>query len=152
MIGMARADKVTLSAVQEAKDKRVCINYCLQNIEAHDILSLRYQALSMRKYEDRGRWILNCQCHACFAYAIGYSLSRLDEIMADIREHDVINVSHGNTGRQREGTHVSMARSQFESYIKLFGEPQPHRHARRKSDGLNVGVICLPMNVRRHKV
>ena len=174
---MSRADKVTLCAVQEAKEEIVCAKHCLQDIDAHDILSLRYQALSMKEYAERGRWIVNCLrgfivstsrapsqikfetkvvghsvCHACFANAVGYSLSRLDAIMADIRDHDVINVSHGNTGRQHEGTHISMARSQFESYIRLFGEPQPHRHARRKSDGLNVGVICLPMNVRRHEV
>ena len=45
-----------------------------------------------------------------------------------------------------------MARAHFESYIKFFGEPQPHRHVRQKSDGQNVEVICLPMNVRQSEV
>ena len=154
---MSRAEKVTLSAVQEAKEEIVCAKHCLQDINAHDILSLRYCALSMKEYVERGRWIVNCLrgfmvstsrapsqvqfetkvvgqsvCHACFANAVGYSLSRLDAIMADIRDHDVVNVSHGNTGRRHEGPRLIMALSQFESYVWLFGEPLPHFLARQK--------------------
>ena len=45
-----------------------------------------------------------------------------------------------------------MARTQFESYIKFFEEPQTHRQVRQKSNGQNVEVICLPMNVRQSEV
>ena len=83
---------------------------------------------------------------------MGYSLRRLNSILSEIREIDVIDAFHGNCGKKKEATHISMARAHFESYIKFFGEPQPHRQVRRKSDGQNVEVICLPMNVRQSEV
>ena len=45
-----------------------------------------------------------------------------------------------------------MARAHLESYIKFFGEPQPHRKVCRKDNGQNVEVICLSMNVRQYEV
>jgi hypothetical protein len=145
ILGVSRADKVTLTAVREAKIKRPCQKQCLQNIDEHDILSLRYQALGMTKYKDRTCWILttlrgfrvSCPtapmqmkfearivgqkvCIACFANAVGYSLRRLNSILSEIREIDVIDVFHGNCGKRREATHISMARAHFESYIKFL--------------------------------
>ena len=58
ILGVSRADKVTLIDVREAKMKKPCKKQCLQNIDEHDILSLRYQALGMTKYKDRACWIL----------------------------------------------------------------------------------------------
>ena len=54
--------------------------------------------------------------------------------------------------KQKETTYISIARANFESYIKFFGKPQPHRHVRQKSNGQNVEVICLPMNIRQSEV
>ena len=45
-----------------------------------------------------------------------------------------------------------MVRAHFESYIKFFGTHQPHRHVRQKSDGQNVEMICLPMNICQSEV
>jgi hypothetical protein len=59
-------------------------------------------------------------CIACFANAVGYSLRRLNSILSEIREIDVIDVFHGNCGKRREATHISMARAHFESYIKFL--------------------------------
>ena len=53
---------------------------------------------------------------------------------------------------EKKTTYISMVRAHFESYIKFFGEPQPHRQVLRKSDGQNVEVICPPMNVRQFEV
>ena len=58
ILGVSRADKVTLIDVREAKNKNLCKKQCLQIIDEHDILSLRYQALGMTKYKDKACWIL----------------------------------------------------------------------------------------------
>ena len=52
-LGVSRADKVTLIDVHEAKIKKPCKKQCLQNIDEHDILFLRYQILDMTKYKDK---------------------------------------------------------------------------------------------------
>ena len=54
--------------------------------------------------------------------------------------------------KRKKTTHNSMARAYFESYIEFFGELQPHHQVRKKSDGQNVEVICLPMNVCQSEV
>ena len=46
----------------------------------------------------------------------------------------MIDAFDGNCGKRKEATHISMARAHFESYIKFFGEPQPHHQVRRKSN------------------
>ena len=59
---------------------------------------------------------------------------------------------HGNIGSHRKNTHISMARKKFDLHIKSFGEPQPNREVRKKSNGANVQVICLPMSVHHYNI
>lgn len=176
-IGMRRGEKVTLAAVEEVKQRPICSKHCLEPISAFDILSLRYQAWEDISYAKRAMWLVTTLrafkvarhdleigfkfetkisgmkvCNSCFAAAIGYSRRRMNKIMSNIREKDVHNPIHGNTGNQREATHISMARAKFESFIQCFGETQPHRQVRRKADGEIVPVICLPMGVLQHEV
>jgi hypothetical protein len=176
-LGVARKDKLFFEAVEDAKDRRICSKRCLQSIRNFEIISLRYQAWGCKSYKDRTSWLVttlrgfivacpdtaqHCKfitrisgiqvCNACFAMTIGYSRRRLNKIISDIRESDLYNPIHGNIGSRRENTHISMARTKFELYIKSFGEPQPNREVRRKSDGANVQVICLPMSVRHYDI
>ena len=53
ILGVSRANTVTLIDIHEAKIKRPCKKQCLQNINELDVLSLRYQTLGMTKYKDR---------------------------------------------------------------------------------------------------
>ena len=62
----------------------------------------------------------------------------------------MVGAFNGNCEKRKETIYISMARAHFKSYIMFFGEP--HRHVRQKSDGQNVEVICLPMNVRQSEV
>ena len=103
-----------------------CKKQCLQNIDKHDILSLRYQTLDMTKYKGTTCWILTTLrgfrvsylivpmemkfkarivgqklCIACFANAVGYSLRRLNFILSEIREIDVIDVFHGHCEKKK---------------------------------------------------
>ena len=53
ILGVSRANKITSIDVREAKIKMPRRKQCLQNIDEHDILSLRYLVLDMTKYKDR---------------------------------------------------------------------------------------------------
>ena len=57
-----------------------------------------------------------CKCNGIFT-------SKVDYILSQIREIDVIDIFHRNCGNRKEATHNSMAQAHFESYIKFFGEP-----------------------------
>jgi hypothetical protein len=87
-------------------------------------------------------------CNACYALAVGYSRSRLADLIAEIRSNGRCASRHGNTHRRREKNKITMARVLFEQYMKDFGEPMPNRETRRLKDGELVQTICLPMNVR----
>jgi hypothetical protein len=108
-LGVARKDKLSFEAVEDAKDRRICSKRCLQSIRNFDIISLRYQAWGCKSYKDRASWLViilrgfivacpniaqHCKfitrisgiqvCNACFAVAIGYSRRRLNKIISDI--------------------------------------------------------------------
>jgi hypothetical protein len=147
-LGVARKDKLSFESVEDAKDRTICSKRCLQSIRNFEIISLRYQAWGSKSYKDHASWLVttlrgflvacpstaqHCKfitrisgiqvCIGCFAVVIGYSRRRLNKIISDIRESDLYNPIHGNTGSRREKTHISMARTKFELYIKSFGEP-----------------------------
>ena len=58
ILGVSKANKVTLIAIREAKIKKPCKRQCVQNIDEYDILSLQYEALGKTKYNDKACWIL----------------------------------------------------------------------------------------------
>jgi hypothetical protein len=127
---------------------------CLYDILAEDILILRYLSLGSSKYKKRSTWvidtlqgfkiverILQMEEHvkyftrikirriynASYALAIGYSQSKLVDLIAEIRNSGHCASQQGNTHRQRENNNITMARVLFKQYVKEFGEPMPNR-------------------------
>jgi hypothetical protein len=93
------------------KEKNLCRERCLHDIDAKDILIIRCMALGSSNYENKTTWLidtlrsfitrdratsmherLKCVtriqgkrvCNACFALAIGYSKSRLTGVITEI--------------------------------------------------------------------
>jgi hypothetical protein len=180
IIGMSRTQKVSLLVVLADKEKVLCSQRCLHDIDANDICILRCQALKSSTYGERSTWLINTLrgfmtrittmtssrehlkcitrikgkrvCNACFAMAIGYSRRGLVRLIAEIRDNNRHTSIHGNRQCRREKNKVTMARALFEQYIKDFGELQPHRQCRRKMDGMMFQMVCLPMNVRKGEI
>jgi hypothetical protein len=179
IIGKPRKERLSLDCVIMDKEKVLCSQRCLHDIQVEDILILRCLSLGSPKYERRLMWIidslrgfmtvertLNMQerikCvtrisgkrvyNACYALAIGYSQNRLADLIAEIRDTGRCASHHGNTHRRREKNKITMARVIFEQYVKDFGEPMPNRETRRLKDSELVQTICLPMNVRHAEI
>ena len=104
-------------------------------------------------------------CNGCYAMALGYSKSRIEELKSDIRSIGItlevfglecterLSAMHGNTIHvPRTSLGVQTMEIVFEKYVQEIGCTQSHRQCRRRSDNQMVPLILLPMNTRRDDV
>jgi hypothetical protein len=179
VIGKPRKERLSSESVVLDQKKVLCSQRCLHDIQAEDILMLQCLSLGSPKYERRAMWVIDTLqgfmaverivdmqeyikcvtringlrvCNACYALAIGYSRSKLADLIGEIRNSGRCSSHHGNTHRRREMNKITMARVLFEQYVKDFGKPMPNGQTRRLKDGKLVQNICLPMNVRRAEI
>jgi hypothetical protein len=179
IIGRSRVERLSMDSVVSDKEKVLCSQRCLHDIDVEEILLIRCLALGSSNYEKRTTWVINTLqsfmtrentmtmrehlkcitrvygkrvCNACFALAIGYSRSRLAALITDIRNTTRSGSIHGNRHHRREKNNTTIARVLFEQYVKDFGEPMPNRQTRRFKDGQLIWTICLPMSVRRAEI
>jgi hypothetical protein len=135
-LGVARKDKLSFEAMEDAKDMRICSKRCLQSIRNFEIISLRYQAWSCKSYKDRANWLVttlrgfivacpdtaqHCKfitrisriqvCNACFAMAIGYSRRRLKKLYR-IFENQIYIIPSIEIQEVVEKTHIYLWQGQ----------------------------------------
>ena len=175
--GEARAQKVSVQSVQATMARSRCARKCLTNCGVPVILDYRYNAWKSSSYTERKKWVLSMLrearvmtagegtpmtfatkvggisvCNRCYADAIGYSQRQFAYLKRSIRTHNRFEGVHRNCNRTREHTNVSAMRAVMEYFVKENACKQPHRHAKRLSDGQWVEIWLLPMNTRREDV
>ena len=150
VIGKPRKERLSLDCVIMDKEKVICSQRCLHDIQAEDILLLRCLSLGSPKYDKRSTWIIDTLrgfmtvertldmqerikcvtrisrkkvCNACYALAVGYSRSRLVDLIVEIQNTSCCASCHGNTHCQREKNKITMARVLFEQYMKILVNP-----------------------------
>ena len=168
---------MTLESVAGAVRRSKCARKCLSKLPELMILTHRYEAWKSKSYAERRQWILqilreakvdpgegggrltfamkvnrHSVCNRCYADATGYSQRQFTNLKQSIQTHNRSSSEHGNNRRSREHSNIAACWAVLNNFFQECGCSQPHRHAKRLSDGKYVPLVLLPMHTQREDV